>query len=128
MSSNESGKGERSGADASKPMTAAPAFFRIADVMRITALSRATVYRRIADGKFPLPVHLGGRACGWTPLGLQAWIDDPGEYRVTGQSDGEDAGSKTQLSEMAARVGRSQRQEDRQASARIASIRAPSRQ
>lgn len=63
-------------------MTAAPAFFRIADVMRITALSRATVYRRIADGIFPPPVLLGGRVCGWTPAALQAWIDDPGGYRA----------------------------------------------
>ena len=57
-----------------------PAFFRMADVMRITALSRATLYRRIAEGKFPPPVHLGGRACGWTPAALQAWIDDPEGY------------------------------------------------
>ena len=60
--------------------TIAPAFFRIADVLRLTALSRATLYRRIADGRFPAPVHLGGRACGWTPAALQAWIDDPQGY------------------------------------------------
>lgn len=60
--------------------TAAPAFFRMTDVLRITALSRATLYRRIADGRFPAPVHLGGRACGWTPAALQAWIDDPQGY------------------------------------------------
>lgn len=60
--------------------TAAPAFYRIADVLQITALSRATLYRRIADGKFPQPVHLGGRACGWTPDALQAWINDPQGY------------------------------------------------
>ena len=58
----------------------APAFFRMADVIRITALSRATLYRRIAEGKFPPPVHLGGRACGWTPTALQAWVDDPAGY------------------------------------------------
>ena len=68
-------------------MTAAPAFFRIGDVMRITALSRTTVYRRIAEGMFPPPVHLGGRACGWTPAALQAWINDPGAYREPYPSD-----------------------------------------
>jgi len=57
-----------------------PAFFRMADVIRITALSRATVYRRIAEGKFPAPVHLGGRACGWPRKALQQWIDDPDGY------------------------------------------------
>ena len=63
-----------------KSVVVAPAFYRIADVLSITALSRATLYRRIADGKFPQPVHLGGRACGWTPAALQAWIDDPQGY------------------------------------------------
>ncbi|NMM28712.1 MAG: AlpA family phage regulatory protein [Glaciimonas sp.] len=60
----------------------APAFFRMADVIRITALSRATLYRRIAEGKFPPPAHLGGRACGWTPTALQAWVDDPAGYLI----------------------------------------------
>jgi len=63
------------------PQTVAmPAFFRMADVIRITALSRATVYRRIAEGKFPPPVHLGGRASGWPRAALQRWIDDPDGY------------------------------------------------
>jgi prophage regulatory protein len=35
------------------PTVGMPAFFRMADVIRITALSRATVYRRNAGGKFP---------------------------------------------------------------------------
>ena len=82
LSTKESDDLRKSGAGVPHRLTAAPAFFRIADVMRITALSRATVYRRIADGIFPPPVHLGGRACGWTPAALQAWIDDPGGYRA----------------------------------------------
>ena len=61
----------------------APAFYRIADVMCITALSRATIYRRIAEGRFPRPIHLGGRACGWTPEALRVWIDNPQEYSTT---------------------------------------------
>ena len=57
-----------------------PAFFRMADVIRITALSRATLYRRIAGGKFPPPVDLVGRDCGWPRGALQLWIDDPDGY------------------------------------------------
>ncbi|WP_093180080.1 AlpA family transcriptional regulator [Variovorax sp. YR266] len=57
-----------------------PAFFRLTEVIRITGLSRATLYRRIAEGKFPPPVHLGGRACGWSRGALQRWIDDPEGY------------------------------------------------
>lgn len=126
MSINGSGGGDRSGSDASKAMTAVPAFFRIADVMRITALSRATVYRRIADGIFPAPVHLGGRACGWTPKALQAWIDDPGGYRAPGRSDDKNAVPKTQPSELVGRAGRVQRPGGNQVSARTASMRSPS--
>jgi prophage regulatory protein len=68
------------------PMPAAskcsPAFYRLRDVTRITALSRSTVYRRIAEGRFPAPVSLGGRASAWPSADLQAWINDPGGYRA----------------------------------------------
>lgn len=62
---------------------ALPAFYRLRDVMRISALSRSTVYRRIAEGRFPAPVHLGGRASGWPSAALHAWIDDPEGYRTS---------------------------------------------
>lgn len=67
-----------------KPETskAAPAFYRLRDVTRITALSRSTIYRRIAEGRFPAPVSLGGRASAWPSAALQAWIDDPDGYRT----------------------------------------------
>jgi prophage regulatory protein len=50
-----------------KPNTAktAPAFYRLREVVRMTALSRSTVYRRISEGRFPAPVSLGGRASRW---------------------------------------------------------------
>nr|WP_269475709.1 AlpA family phage regulatory protein [Variovorax sp. SRS16] len=50
-------------------------------MVRITALSRTTLYRRISEGRFPAPVHLGGRASAWPSEALQAWIDDPDGYR-----------------------------------------------
>lgn len=59
-----------------------PAFLRIRDVLRITALSRPTLYRRIAARRFPPPVHLGGRACGWRSTAVQTWISDPDGYRA----------------------------------------------
>lgn len=65
-----------------KPSKAQPAFYRLRDVMRITALSRSTIYRRISEGRFPPPVHLGGRASAWQSAALQAWIDDPEGYRA----------------------------------------------
>jgi prophage regulatory protein len=63
------------------PQKATPVFYRLRDVVRITALSRATLYRRISEGRFPAPVHLGGKASAWRGEALQAWIDDPDRYR-----------------------------------------------
>lgn len=59
-----------------------PASYRLPDVLRITGLSRPTLYRRIAACRFPKPVHLGGRACGWARTALQDWIADPEGYCV----------------------------------------------
>ncbi len=59
---------------------APPAFYRLRDVVRITALSRSTIYRRISEGRFPPPVHLGGRASAWSSAVLQQWIDNPEGY------------------------------------------------
>jgi predicted DNA-binding transcriptional regulator AlpA len=56
------------------------AFYRLADVIRITALSRSTIYRRIAAGEFPSQVSLGGRATGWRREALQAWVGDPSNF------------------------------------------------
>jgi prophage regulatory protein len=64
------------------PSKAQPAFYRLRDVMRITALSRSTIYRRISEGRFPPPVHLSERASAWQSAALQAWIDDPEGYRA----------------------------------------------
>jgi prophage regulatory protein len=38
---------------------------RLPAVKTSTGLSRSTVYLRIAQGSFPRPVSLGGRAVGW---------------------------------------------------------------
>ena len=57
-----------------------PMYYRVREVLRITGLSRPTLYRRIAAKRFPAPVHLGGRACGWHSVALQSWISDPEGY------------------------------------------------
>ena len=64
-----------------------PAFLRTSDVLRITSLSRATLYRRIAARRFPAPVHLGGRACGWPTAAIQDWISDPEGYSAPAAED-----------------------------------------
>jgi prophage regulatory protein len=78
-----SGRQELGGVESSGRSTLpTPAYFRLPDVLRITSLSRPTLYRRIAARRFPAPIHLGGRACGWASASLQAWIDDPQGYGV----------------------------------------------
>lgn len=58
-----------------------PAFYRLGDVIRITALSRSSIYRRIAAGQFPPQVSLGGSAKGWRREALHAWVCDPTGFR-----------------------------------------------
>lgn len=68
-------------ANANAPQSVEPAFYRLADIVQITALSRSSIYRRIAAGDFPAQVSLGGRATGWRREDLQEWISDPAGFR-----------------------------------------------
>ena len=46
-----------------------------------TGLSRATIYRRIAAGRFPPPIDLGERSRGWYESDVDCWIANPAGYR-----------------------------------------------
>jgi prophage regulatory protein len=48
---------------------------RLPEVKRCTGLSRSTIYFRIAQGAFPKPVSLGGRAVGWLEAEIQEWLE-----------------------------------------------------
>lgn len=47
---------------------------RLPIVLDRTGLSHSTVYQRIAEGSFPKPVSLGGRAVGWIETEVEEWI------------------------------------------------------
>jgi len=47
---------------------------RLPAVKTITGLSRSTIYLRVAEGTFPRPVSLGGRAVGWLEAEIQEWL------------------------------------------------------
>ncbi len=49
-------------------------FLRLPDVIARTGLSRSTIYVRLAEGRFPRPVSLGGRAVGWIEAELDEWL------------------------------------------------------
>ncbi len=48
--------------------------YRLADVIGIVGLSRATIYKKIKEGSFPAPVKLGVKASGWKSSDIEAWI------------------------------------------------------
>lgn len=41
----------------------------------ITGVSAATLYRWIAAGKFPPPIHIGERVSAWLSDDVHAWLD-----------------------------------------------------
>jgi prophage regulatory protein len=57
------------------PSAAAPMrlFARLPTVMQTTGLGRSTIYRLVASGEFPRPVHLGPRAIAWRWADLEQW-------------------------------------------------------
>lgn len=50
-----------------------PDLLRIGDVMRITRLSRSTVYSLMRDGTFPKPRKLTSRLRAWDAADVRAW-------------------------------------------------------
>ncbi|MDZ7662513.1 AlpA family transcriptional regulator [Thiohalophilus sp.] len=48
---------------------------RLPTVISRTGLSRSTLYLRIAEGRFPRPISLGGRAVGWLESDITEWIE-----------------------------------------------------
>ena len=50
-------------------------FLRMPSVVRRTGLGRSTIYRLIAECKFPSPVKLAGRAVGWRRIDLDRWSE-----------------------------------------------------
>lgn len=54
----------------------AQSIYRIADVARLYGLSRSTVYREIARGRFPKPVCVTAKIRGWRKADLELWADN----------------------------------------------------
>jgi len=56
-------------------LSAAPTrmFARLPTVIQATGLGRSTIYRLVATGAFPPPVHLGPRAVAWRWSDLDQW-------------------------------------------------------
>lgn len=48
---------------------------RVSDVIEATGLGRNTIYRWMNEGRFPLPLDLGGCRVGWRQSDIRAWIE-----------------------------------------------------
>lgn len=49
-------------------------FLPVKEVVKRTSLSRATVYRLVQAGAFPLPVSLTGARSAWVETEITAWM------------------------------------------------------
>ncbi|ELX4206463.1 AlpA family transcriptional regulator [Vibrio vulnificus] len=47
---------------------------RLKEVMHVTGLARATIYKYMNEGNFPKSVSLGGRATAWEISEIEDWI------------------------------------------------------
>ena len=59
--------------DSTGTESAASTFFRLPTVIRMTGLGRSTIYRMIADDKFPRPFRIGERAVAWRQSDVASW-------------------------------------------------------
>ena len=50
-------------------------------VMKISAGSRASIYKWMAEDKFPKSISLGGRAVGWVESEVFEWVNQRIEER-----------------------------------------------
>ena len=53
-----------------------PRFARMPAVVRMTGLCRATIYRMVAEKRFPAQVRIGTRAVGWRWTNLERWSSE----------------------------------------------------
>lgn len=52
----------------------ASVILRLPSVKLRTGLSRSTIYVRVTQGTFPVPISLGARAVGWLEAEIEAWL------------------------------------------------------
>jgi prophage regulatory protein len=57
-------------------MSATPRLLRLREVIRLTGLSRSSIYRLESQGRFPSRVRLGDRATAWRSEAVDEWIAD----------------------------------------------------
>lgn len=51
-----------------------PQILRMPSVLKLTGLSRVTIWRLTKTGSFPAPVRLSKRAVGWRSDDVEEWV------------------------------------------------------
>jgi prophage regulatory protein len=55
---------------------------KLDDVIRLTTLSKSTIYKLIKSGKFPVPINLCGRAIAFVTKEIFDWIGEQIDKRA----------------------------------------------
>ncbi len=53
-----------------------PKLLKIKEVIKLTRLSKTTIYQMAKDGQFPKPMKLGKRSSGWFEHEIEQWMQD----------------------------------------------------
>lgn len=59
---------------------------RLPELLEVTGLSTSSVYRMMAEKKFPRPVRLGRNSVGWRSTSVQEWVTSRPEVEITERS------------------------------------------
>ena len=65
----------------------AEAVLRLPDVLALVGLSRASVYAKIAEHRFPAPIKLTSHASGWRMGDIRAWLANPTGWPLSNDND-----------------------------------------
>lgn len=55
---------------------------RLDEVLDLTSLSRATLYRKITAGTFPPQHKVANRRCGWRTCEVEIWLRNPASFTI----------------------------------------------
>jgi len=60
---------------ASRDVTPLDQLLSVADVRELTTLSRASIYRKVADGTMPAPHKIGKARIAWKASAINEWLN-----------------------------------------------------
>lgn len=80
-------RSQKQPAGASAAMREPDRIVRLKTVLSRTGLSRSTIYRKIAEGTFPVQLKISTHGAGWRESDINRWIADPASWRPAYEFD-----------------------------------------